>query len=422
MGGLHCLMHVERLTYSLQHKLVRRIKGGRMGSSFRLVIVALAEDDTQVHVLREIPPEPADILSAEGLREFVMQLAPNLMIVESEEAGCGKTELIRQRAFASQKVPVTVPISGPLDVADLITRLLGTSWQPYHCLHLEIGPSEQPELLSDILTQLSLWGVLQSGANFCMVPCSSTFVELANLSSPILRTLPFRNLVMPKVVRFSIRSLQVSDCPRSPVQVVCCTLDSLEQQTLNTQPLCLGTAAIPEARCQYLLDKYVLQKMKCGSVSYSLMLALLRVLAVQLVCFHQSTYFQCATLKELGLKDSLRSLLVEQAIEACCSFLGRAVTVSKMRQRHQHDQTILESCAEAFEGMSRWSDVRPFILFNTFDRQTLTAIYHDRSTVSKAVLELFQSQSVNGQWVLPDYKNMSTKDLEAPGNKQSRFS
>ena len=80
-------MHVERLTYSLQHKLVRRIKGGRMGSSFRLVIVALAEDDTQVHVLREIPPEPADILSAEGLREFVMQLAPNLVIVESEEAG-----------------------------------------------------------------------------------------------------------------------------------------------------------------------------------------------------------------------------------------------------------------------------------------------------------------------------------------------
>ncbi|CAE7349564.1 RNF213 [Symbiodinium sp. CCMP2592] len=413
VGGLHCLIHVERLTYSLQHKLVGRIKGGRMGSSFRLVIVALAEDDTQVHVLREIPPEPADVLSPEGLREFVMQLAPNLMIVESEEAGCGKTELIRQRAFASQKVPVTVPLSGPLDVADLITRLLGRSWQPYDCLHLEIGPTEQPELLSDMLTQLSLWGVLQSGASFCMVPCSSTFVELANLSSPILRTLPFRNLVMPKVVRFSVRSLQVSDCPRSPVQVVCCTLDSLDQQTLNMQPLCLGKAAIPEARCQDLLEKYVVQKMNRGSVSYSLMLALLRVLAVQLVCFHQSTYFQCATLKELGLKDSLRTLLVEQAIEACCSFLGRAVTVSKMRQRHQHDQTILESCAEAFEGMSRWSDVRPFILFNTFDRQTLTAIYHDRSTVSKAVLELFQSQSVNGQWVLPDYKNMSTKDLEA---------
>ena len=71
MGGLHCLVQVQRLSYSMQHKLVDRIKSGWLGSSFRLVILAMAEDDTQVHALREIPPQSAHSLSPEGVEDFV---------------------------------------------------------------------------------------------------------------------------------------------------------------------------------------------------------------------------------------------------------------------------------------------------------------------------------------------------------------
>ena len=96
----------------MQHKLVDRIKSGWLGSSFRLVILAMAEDDTQVHTLREIPPQSAHSLSPEGVEDFVRKLAPSLMVVTSDEAGCGKTETIRQRAFAQEKVPVTIPLLG----------------------------------------------------------------------------------------------------------------------------------------------------------------------------------------------------------------------------------------------------------------------------------------------------------------------
>ena len=74
----------------MQHELVKRVKGGLAGSSFRLVIIALGEDEAQVHTLRELPPEPAQALSPGAVQEFVGRLAPNLMIVTSREAGCGK--------------------------------------------------------------------------------------------------------------------------------------------------------------------------------------------------------------------------------------------------------------------------------------------------------------------------------------------
>ena len=331
VGGLHCLVHVQRLSYSMQHKLVDRIKGGWLGSSFRLVMLAMAEDDSQVHALREIPPQAAHALSPEGVEDIVRKLAPNLMLVTSEEAGCGKTETIRQRAFAQQKVPVNIPVSGPLDVADLVHRLLDVEWRPFHCLHLDVGPTLQPEMLSDTLTQLSLWGVVQAtqgDASICVLPCSGTFVELANLSTRLLLDLPFCRLVSPKSVRFDMRAFQVSDCPRSPAQVVCCTLDALDRNTLNTRAVKIGATPLPEARCQDLLQVYLVRRM--GTMSYSLMLALLRVLAAQLVSFSHSVYFDCKTLKELNLKDSLRAHLVEQALEACASFLARSVAASKV--------------------------------------------------------------------------------------------
>ena len=334
VGGLYCLLHVQRLSYSMQHKLVDRIKSGWFGNSFRLVILAKAEDDTQVHVLREIPPQPAHALSDEGVEDFVRKLAPNLMVVTSEEAGCGKTETVRQRAFAQRKVPVTIPLSGPLDVADLVHRLLSVEWCPFHCLHLDVGPTLQPEILSDILTQLSLWGVVQAtqaDGTICVMPCSGTFVELANLSTRLLLDLPFCRLVSPKRVRFDMRAFQVSDCPRSPVQVVCCALDALDRSTLNSKALSIGAASLPEARCQDLLQSYVVRQMGHTSMSYALMLSLLRVLAVQLVSFNHSAYFDCKMLRELRITESLRTHLVEQALEACISFMARSVSLSKVR-------------------------------------------------------------------------------------------
>ena len=129
---------------------------------------------------------PGRGLSELGLQHFVEQLAPYLTCVRSRDAGCGKTEVIRQRAFARKKLPVTVPLSGPLKMVDLIKRLLGQEWQRFHCLHLDIGPTEDVDFLDDILVQMSFWGCIQADSMIAMIPHEYTFIELANLSSPIL--------------------------------------------------------------------------------------------------------------------------------------------------------------------------------------------------------------------------------------------
>ena len=124
-------------------------------------------------------------------------------------------------------------------------------------------------------------------------------MELANLSTRLLQDLPFCRLVPPKRVRFEMRAFQVSENPRSPVQAVCCMLDALDRGTLNSRAPKIGVTALSEARCQDLLQAYVVRRMQHASVSYTLMLALLRVLAVQLVSFSHSAYFDCKMLKEL---------------------------------------------------------------------------------------------------------------------------
>lgn len=58
------MVHVQRLSYKLQHRLVEHLKS--LGSSYRLVLVALCKSDdaAQVHLLRDradprIPRVPA---------------------------------------------------------------------------------------------------------------------------------------------------------------------------------------------------------------------------------------------------------------------------------------------------------------------------------------------------------------------------
>ncbi|CAJ1333582.1 unnamed protein product [Effrenium voratum] len=384
VAGMYCILHVERLTYSLQHLLVQRIKSG-LGPSFQLVLVAVSEELSQVHAMRELPPQPAHALSPEGLKDFVRHLVPNLVCVVSEDAGCGKSETIRQRAFAQRKLPITVPLSGPLRLGSFIRRLLAQKWHAHSCLHLDIGPTDELDLLNDLLIQISFWGCVQAESDIAVVPCSFTFVELANLSTPVLRKLAFCNLVSPKAVRFSLDSFQVCRAPRSPAQVVCRVLDALHDRRLDSQPLRLeDPVSLPATRCLDLLQEYIVRRLQ--GPSYALVHTVLRVLAPQLVSFGHSAYFDPKTLKQLQLPASLRTQLVEQLIEACISFTTRAVTAGKLRQRRQHaDQP--PGAAEAFQGMVRWSETKPLLLFNRFDRQTLSLVYR-KERLGRMILPL----------------------------------
>eukprot|EP00434_Breviolum_minutum_P031940 symbB.v1.2.028246.t1/scaffold2978.1/size66007/3 len=409
--GLYCILHVERLTYKLQHRLVERIHSGQLGSSYRLVLVAMCESDdvSKVHTLTEIPAKPAHALSPQGLQRFVQHLAPELVCVLSDDAGCGKTETVRQRAFALKKVPQTVPLSGPLNVSNFIQRLLMRKWRSHDCLHLDIGPTKELDLLDDILVQISFWGVVQAESKLAMVPRDYTFVELANVSTGVLRNLTISSLVSPTIAKFDISAFLVCPQPRSPAQVVCKVLEAFENQSLQSRPVTLDGEGLREERCRELLRRYIVNQIQ-GPPSYALVHTVLRVLAVQFISFSNSAYFDPKQLKDLKLPTTLRLELVQSLLEACLDFTTRAVTASKMRQRNQHDSGGTE--VDLDEGMIRWSETKPLLLFNRFDRQTLSLVYREEGKVPEKVKDLFRSQLVGTTGRLPNYQSMSTKDLE----------
>lgn len=140
------------------------------------------------------------------------------MLAVSENAGCGKTESIRQRAFELRKGVVTVPLSGPLNLSDFIKRLLEQKWRSFDCLHLDVGPTQPLELLDDVLVQLSLFGMVEANAKLAVVPGDYLFVELANLATG-LRDLTITKLVKPESSSFQMSSFLDRDS-LAPVRLV----------------------------------------------------------------------------------------------------------------------------------------------------------------------------------------------------------
>eukprot|EP00435_Cladocopium_sp_Y103_P034253 s610_g8.t2 len=416
--GLYCILHVERLTYKMQHRMVERIHSGQLGSDYRLVLVAMCSSDhvTEVHSLTEIRPKPAHALSPEGLQKFVRHLAPHLVCVVSDDAGCGKTEMVRQRAFALRKAAVTVPLSGPLNMGNFIERLLMQKWRACDCLHLDIGPTHELDLLDDILVQISFFGCVEADSKIAVVPRDYTFVELANLSTRALRDLTISILVTPSVARFDINQFCVCPQPRSPVQVVCKLLEAFENQSLPARRVTLDGEGIQEDRCRELLSRHIVQKIQ-GPPSYALLNTVLRVLANQFISFCHSAYFDPKQLKDLNLPTKLRTQLLERLLETCLDFTTRAVTAGKLRQRDQHtvsntDGASADDTAAVFEGMVRWSDTKPLLLFNEFDRQTLSMVYREEQQVPEEVRNLFLSQAAGQGGRLPNFQSMDTKELE----------
>lgn len=413
--GLYCMVHVERLSYQKQHQLVECLaRASATHVNFHIVLLVLSDGGAalgNVHVLRELPSSPAHALSEQGVQQVMRHLAPHLFCFASDDAASGKTELIRHRAHARGLCPVTVPINGPLNIERLIDSLQSKEWKKWHCLHLDVGHSHVPELLSDLLAQIGLWRVLQSGSAIFAVPCDVVYVELANLSdTQLLRNLPFCTLARPSMVSFSLRNFCISTMRRSPVQVVCHTLHSLEAHAIDTQELAFEQKEpLPAHRCRELLETHIVRRLT-GSPTYALVHCVLRLLASQLVSFSVSTYFACKTLADLRIAGSVRSQLVRGLLESVISFTARAVSAAKLRQRgHVSRAATLDS---EFGHMARWSDVPPMLLFNRFDRQTLSLVFRKEASVPQTLVDMFRSQAVGKSWKLPNYVQMNTSELE----------
>ena len=217
------------------------------------------------------------------------------------------------------------------------------------------------------------------------------------------------------------------------MQVVCRILEAYEARTLPLQRVAFDSA-LSEERCRDLLQRYIVRKLEAkgvgtskvtlfpstwtssgvsrapGDASYALLHVLLRVLAVQFISLEHSAYFDPATLKQLKMKASLRVQLVECLIEGCVDFTAPAVIAGRVRQRQNVQGAMDLGQAAHFEGMTKWSETKPLLLFNRFDRQTLSLVYREEGQIPAEVRELFRSQA--GKEPLPDWRRMSTQELE----------
>lgn len=194
------------------------------------------------------------------------------------------------------------------------------------------------------------------------------------------------------------------------MQVVCRILDAYDTRTLQLQRVTFD-GALAEERCRDLLQRYLVRKLEVkGNPSYTLLHVLLRVLAEQFISLEHSAYFEPAMLKQLKMKASLRVQLVDCLIEGCVDFTAPAVTAGRVQQRQNVQGATDLGQAADFEGMTKWSETKPLLLFNRFDRQTLSLVYREEGQIPPEVRELFWSQA--GQEALPDWRRMSTQQLE----------
>ena len=105
----------------------------------------------------------------------------------------------------ARKAAVAVPLSGPLNMGNFIERLLMQKWRACDCLHLDIGPTHELDLLDDILVS---WMELGARSPWRIIPVAGKFGQISHIS------ISFPNGMSPKII--PLLSLECSAASSGP--------------------------------------------------------------------------------------------------------------------------------------------------------------------------------------------------------------
>eukprot|EP00899_Mesostigma_viride_P023399 jgi/Mesvir1/4243/Mv22211-RA.1 len=377
-----------------------------------------------------------------------------LSLVTSERAGLGKTRAIHDAARARNANVSTVHLSGPLSRAEAVRRLAvhgraHPALPPEQDdLHLDVASLDPAGLamLDRLLCELLVAGCVRDhDAVFMLESGRYVAVELANsFSDGLITGLTTLALLASRTHRRWDPDADLDVCVDNPfadLRVVCQYLAALDARTLDSREVDFAVApALDRASCLRLLRKYIANdEGGCGQgdvaasfTSYSLLHAVVAVMAHGFKSMSKSVFFQVEMLKFMEAPPSLRSALARSILHTAKLFTlycprtpQNAQVAAQAARRGQQgsggaEEVDLSVVMQVMGSLTRWEDCHyMLLLFNAADENTISALYRHPSHMPADMRLLLASQDTmhrNGQpgnWQPPDYGAMPQDQLMA---------
>ena len=426
---LFCIVNVELLTNKLQFKLVDTIKEKQkcdQNGDYQLALICRGGDH---HRVVEQFAENSHHIA--GMTDLTLSGClksgwPNVKMFTSSLPGLGKTEEIKHEARENRMNVVSFSISGPFQPYKLIERLKELEPQKNHCLHLDIGEVSDPLLLDSFLFQLIVIGMVSAGNQFYHLPTTNIYIELANSLKDWLRESLVVSMRFTRVhVEWkNYENLRVSDDITSDVQVVCQYLELFDSCGIESKEVHFSgpnkSKPLSTERCRELLAKHF---SKDADVTFTTLNTFQAVLADQLLKFSKSAFFKIKNIKRMAGRKvtSVRKDIFEALLGVSKQFASRAITARsrEIENISQEDSAVGSTTAAAQDmvervaGMIKWEDNNHLlVVFQGLNSQAITAIYRELSHVPSHVRRLLESQAMEKNENLEDFKDFTQEQLQ----------
>lgn len=401
---LFTIANIEMLAPETQDYLVEHLKNFSSHSLFHLALLFRGNSHHSFHekfVDLLMRPKP---ITENELQEFLIHKYPHVLTVTSAVPGLGKSEEIQKLALQNDKGKITLHISGIFDRENIVEELINLEIKPFHVLHIDIGPINEPFALDAFLFELIVLKHVSVRKFAFHLQTDFICIEIANsVNQELSNSLPTVTCFKRKnIVWNNYSNMHVSQEVNSPVQVVCHYLSLQDSGKLDQTDLYLSgnkrVGPLSTHVCRDLLQKHFSTS---GDMSYTIVNIFLGVLADQLKKLSSSVFFRASNIQHQLVKSELVNALKNmstdfssRSINACRSTQTASMGVMGSSQHAQNDfpSTCAEVLAKRTESMIRWEDSNHLMVLFHHDLQTVSALYRDKNKVPQQISKLFEGQ------------------------------
>lgn len=411
---LFTIANIELLDFENQTYLLESLKRVQDNSFCHLALLFRGKNNPFHDKFAEFLMSPKPITENE-LQEFFYSRYPYVLTVTSAVPGLGKSEQIQDFALQNNKGKITLHVSGIFNRENIIEELIKLKIKPYHVLHIDVGPVDEPFELDFFLFELIVLKHVYARKFSYHLQTDCICVEIANsVNQELSNSLPTVTCFRRKhLIWKKYDDMRVSQEVNSPVQVVCQYLHLQDTGLLDQSDIYLtGSEKVSPLSpnvCKVLMKKNFSTP---GDMSYTIMNIFLGVLADQLKKLSSSVFFRTANIQHELLKSELVNALKNMSTD----FSSRSINACRSAQKasmgflkEKMSQKCAEILAKRTKSMIRWEDSNHLMVLFHYDLHTVSALYRDKHKVPQQILNLFESQLKEK---LQDFEEKNQEELK----------
>lgn len=410
---LFTIANIEMLVFETQTYLLESLKRVQNNTFCHLALLFRGKNNPFQDKFAEFLMRPKPITENE-LQEFFASRYPNVFTVTSTVPGLGKNEEIQRLALQNNKGKITLHVSGIFDRENIIEELIKLKIKPYHILHIDVGPVDEPFELDFFLFELIVLKHVYARKFSYHLQTDCICIEIANsVNQELSNSLPTLTCFRRKNLTWNnYNDMRVSQEVNSPVQVVCHYLHLQDAGLLDQSDIYLTgnekVSSLSPIVCKSLMKKHFSTS---GDMSYTIVNIFLGVLADQLKKLSSSVFFRTTNIQHERLKSELVNALKNMSTD----FSSRSINACRSAQmasmgfsKENMSLTCAEILAKRTESMIRWEDSNHLMVLFHYDLHTVSALYRDKHKVPQQILNLFESQLKEK---LQDFEKKSQDEL-----------